>query len=849
MPIEVETRDLAGIPFRLGEYLVEPSLNRLSRGDSTTQLELKVMDVLVCLAERVGEVVTRQEIVDRVWATEFISDNTLTHAITELRNALGDDARNPSFIETIHRRGYRLIATIEPSVSDEVGDAKVARFPVPERPSRFEGDRSPYPGLAAFTEADAEFFFGREDEVAKMWRKLTSRRLLAVIGPSGVGKSSFLRAGVIPARPEGWGVIICQPGEAPFPALARALVPIFAGDIEATTQLVDISDGDRAVAVVSRWRDRHKQAVLIVDQFEELFTLNPPETQERFATTLRRLVDDADVHVLLSLRDDFLHRCHEKPSLVPVFEDLTPIGQPGTEALVRALIEPARRLGFEFEDADLPKEMASEVEGERSALPLLAFAVARLWDERETESRTMTRSAYDEIGGVGGALGKHAEATLKAIGDDRMPIVRELFRNLVTAEGTRAVREWDELLSVFDEHDRGVAEGVLLRLVDARLLTSFEEEAVEGDGRRRVEVVHESLLSSWPRLVRWQSQDADAAQLRDQLRQAARTWDEHDRTDDLLWTGSAFREYEMWRERYPGGLTDVEENFGAAMSRSAKRRARRRRIAATAVLALAMVLAVVFGTLWRRSVQETRRAEASKLLALAEVQLDTDPTEALAYTISSLELADTFEARSFALRALWEGPPLRALDLRQASDAEFQANTFSPDGRWLAVAGLVSEDVLVYGEAGGKPIILGGHKVSASGEIQCGWTRDGLLVTGHWTEGRARVWSIPEGRMIREIDLGGDAFWVVGDTHLLARIVETEAVTGKKLFRLRSWRLPDGQPQELGEVHQRGAFDRNGKSWIYTEDESIYSRPLPVNAGVTDTMIARHSSGGAEVHH
>ena len=188
MPRQFENPEVGGGPFRLGEWLVEPSLNRVSRGETTIQLELKVMDVLVCLAENAGEVVTRQEIVDRVWATEFISDNTLTHAITEIRNALGDDARNPSFIETIHRRGYRLIGSIEAEVSDERGISRVARFPVRERPETGTEDRSPYPGLAAFTEADAEFFFGREDEVAQMWRKLTSRRLLAVIGAVGGGK-------------------------------------------------------------------------------------------------------------------------------------------------------------------------------------------------------------------------------------------------------------------------------------------------------------------------------------------------------------------------------------------------------------------------------------------------------------------------------------------------------------------------------------------------------------------------------------------------------------------------------------------------------------------------------------
>ncbi len=242
------------------------------------------MDVLVCLAERAGEVVTRQEIVDRVWATEFISDNTLTHAVTELRNALGDDARNPSFIETIHRRGYRLIAPVEPSVSDEAGESKVARFPVRERPRDLDEDRSPYPGLAAFTEEDAEFFFGREAEVA---RDVAQADLASAAGGDrsvGVGKSSFLRAGVIPARPEGWGVFVCQPGEAPFAcAGAGAGAGVRRrqrGDRASSSTCVTLNE---TVAMVSRWRERHDQALLVVDQFEELFTLNPPEVQAGFA--------------------------------------------------------------------------------------------------------------------------------------------------------------------------------------------------------------------------------------------------------------------------------------------------------------------------------------------------------------------------------------------------------------------------------------------------------------------------------------------------------------------------------------------------------------------------------------
>ncbi|MHC4934225.1 MAG: nSTAND1 domain-containing NTPase, partial [Planctomycetota bacterium] len=653
-------------------------------------------------------------------------------------------------------------------------------------------------------------------------------------------------------RPEGWGVLVCQPGEAPFAALARALVPEFAGDIDATAQLVDIRDGDRAVAMVSRWRDRYGQALLIVDQFEELFTLNPSDTQTVFSEFLRRLVDDAEVHVLLAMRDDFLYKCHHYEPLRPIFDALMPLEQPNADSLRLALVEPAGRLGFAFDNEELPGEMIAQVEGERGALPMLAFAVARLWEKRDREKRILTNRAYEEIGGVGGALGQHAEATLKAIGDERLPIVREIFRNLVTAEGTRAVREAGELLSVFSEAERTDAEAVLRRLVDARLLTSFEEEEVEGGGRRRVEVVHESLLTSWPRLVRWQTQDADAAQLRDQLRQAARTWDEHDRTDDLLWTGSTYREFELWRERYPGGLTEIEEAFAAAMSHHAKRRKRRRRILAASVVALAVVVASVFGVLWRRSVQETRRAEAAKLLALAEVQIDEGPTEALAFATASLELTDTHEARRFAVRALAAGPPLRVLALEAFSYAQFAVPAFSPDGKWLAVAGLATEDVLVFGENGGQPIILGGHAVSAANPIQCAWTGDGLLVTAHQTEQRVRVWSVPEGRVLRTIEFEGPTYWLGGERHLLAE-VGPGAYGQPGPTQLLRWELPDGEAEHVGwfDMASLGiwssGFDPNGKFWVYSKGDRVYSRALPETPGMADAVIARHSSDGASV--
>ena len=334
---------------------------------------------------------------------------------------------------------------------DRLGSARALAHALEEVTQRLPGfeTRRPYPGLASFTEEDAEYFFGREFEVEAVWKKLKRPRMLALIAPSGAGKSSFLRAGLLPTLPRGWKALIATPGNRPFQSLAHALAPAFAGDAQAVQALLRFEDADTAVSLLQRFRQRHEHALVILDQFEELFTLSPPEVQEAFAKLLGRLVLEADLHVILSLRDDFLFRCQDHSALVPAFSDLTPLPALSESALRRALVQPALACGYRFEDEALVDEMVAEVRQEKGALPLLAFAASRLWETRDREKGLLTREAYQEIGGVAGALAQHAEATLERIGTQRTPLVRELFRNLVTAQGTRAVREREELLSVF----------------------------------------------------------------------------------------------------------------------------------------------------------------------------------------------------------------------------------------------------------------------------------------------------------------------------------------------------------------------------------------------------------------
>jgi hypothetical protein len=397
--------------------------------------------------------------------------------------------------DAARRRVWAGIGGDPPEIAATPWAAVIRRAVAADRERRYEGasalaraleeitlrvvgaeDKRPYPGLASFGEADAEYFFGREVEVEAMWRKLRRPGLLALIGPSGAGKSSFLRAGLLPARPEGWGAVVASPGDRPFTCLAQAFVPEVESDRESLEGLVRFEEPDVAVALVARWRQRHAQVLVVVDQFEELFTQSPEAVQEAYARLLHRLALEADVHVLLAMRDDFLFHCQRFETLQPIFSELTPMGAPSGAGLRRAVVQPALKCGYRFEDEALVETMIAEVEGERGVLPLLAFACAQLWERRDREQGVLSRAAYEEIGGVAGALAQHAEATLEGIGRDKDPLVREIFRNLVTAHGTRAARDREELLSVFPDRERGAVAGILDALVASRLLVSYEAE-------------------------------------------------------------------------------------------------------------------------------------------------------------------------------------------------------------------------------------------------------------------------------------------------------------------------------------------------------------------------------------
>ncbi len=482
-----------------------------------------------------------------------------------------------------------------------------------------------------------------------------------------------------------------------------------------------------------------------------------------------------------------------------------------------------------------------------------------MWERRDRTQGLLTRSAYQAIGGVAGALAQHAEATLGTVGGEKLPLVRELFRNLVTAEGTRAVRDVDELLTVFPEDQRTDAEVVLKTLIDARLLTSYEAHATEPGQRagRRVDVVHESLLSAWPRLVRWRTEDEGSAQLRDQLRQAAHLWEEKGRPDDLLWTGTSYQEYQVWRARYPGGLSEGEETFARSMVARAGRRRRVRRIAYASVLAAVALVASGLGILLRKSVQETAQREAAQLLALGRLRLADYPSAALAYAIASLERSDNDPARRFAVEALAPGPPALLL-LDQVASVGL---AWSADGKYLAVGGQAGL-VLVSRETGERRQ-LSPTDARDHFEAVTGFTSDGRrLVTIPSNSRRVlEVWTVPEGRFERTLDLGRPMSMLGPlDDYLLGFEWDHSAPKDERTALVHRIFLDGSPDQVLGRwtVHGPGTIDfdvdprarsissRNTTS--SSSNGSTTSRPRPASSALTrgngyPSMCGRRATG------
>jgi basic membrane lipoprotein Med (substrate-binding protein (PBP1-ABC) superfamily)/DNA-binding SARP family transcriptional activator len=428
---------------------------------------------------------------------------------------------------------------------------------------------NPFNGLHAFTEADAERFFGRDRLVASLVRRLAAgSRLLALVGASGSGKSSVLHAGLVTAVRKGavegsddWLIALMVPGSQPFREAEAALLRSTLDAPDGLGAVLDEPEDGLLRACLRLLPDSTSRVLLVIDQFEELFTLGaPPPARDRFIRNLEVLLDDpyGRVVVAIGLRADLYGLPLEYPVFAEMLADgivnvvpLTP------DELESAAEEPAARAGATLEPA-LLVQLLSDVAGRPGGLPLFQYALTELFDRRD--GALLTLDAYHEMGGVSGAIARRAEDLFLSLGPDERDAAKQLFLRLVTiadqgAWGRRRVAA-GEIAAI--STDLVALQTVLDRFAEHRLLT-LDRDPVTGSPT--VEVAHEALLDQWPRLRRWIDDGRRDVLAHARLATALTEWEASGRQPGYLLSGQRLADYEEWARTSTLRLSTTEQRF------------------------------------------------------------------------------------------------------------------------------------------------------------------------------------------------------------------------------------------------------------------------------------------------
>ena len=413
-------------------------------------------------------------------------------------------------------------------------------------------DGNPYRGLRAFSEEDAAVYFGREDlidEVLDRFRE--GHGFVSIVGPSGSGKSSAVQAGVMPAlREAGETVVLLQPGSRPLWELAGALDRAGLGS-RATLLRRFENEPDSLAGLVER------PVVIVIDQFEELFTLAEPDDATRFGQLVARAVRDprCRLRVVTTLRADYYDRPLSMPELAGVFADAAVSVKPmSAQGIERAVVEPARAVGRQVEPALLAQIVADMVD-EPGALPLLQYTLFELF---ELSENGLTMEGYREIGGIHGALAQGAEETLDELDAEGKAIVEQLFMRMIRKGRAAATSRPATLRELLDLEDDRVALQGVLEAFGARRLLTFGRDA---SGSAVVEIAHEYLISEWPQLGTWIEEHSDDLDRLVALGTVAQDWEDSDRSEDYLLRGERLDATSRWADLASLKLTRGEAAF------------------------------------------------------------------------------------------------------------------------------------------------------------------------------------------------------------------------------------------------------------------------------------------------
>jgi WD40 repeat protein len=679
------------------------------------------------------------------------------------------------------------------------------------RPWVDEGRERPYRGLRPFTEADAGWMFGREREEQKLLDALRDgQRFVTVVGASGSGKSSLVRAGVIPAVRTGafdgqqrWRALVMRPGPRPCHSLAMRLLELRRSVEGTTSDLVedgryvdDLAErvlrspsalADMADLLLGR-DDRNEQLLLVVDQLEELFTeataastpaahgtgaaLEPgTKLAPEGVALLRNLLcatgePNGRVRVILTVRADFTGECLAVPELAQRMERMSfALAPMGSEQLRAAIRRPALRVGYDVEAA-LVDALVQATAGVAGRLPLFQHTLDLLWDVRDKKTRRMTYAAYIEhVGSIEESVARRAEtvfAVLVSASPGHEAVVRRMFMRLVhLGEGTGDTRRQ---MPYGDLPNDAAARSVLDAFVDARLLVTDAYRGGSGaQPEQAVEIAHEALLGRWGRLRRWLNENRETLRILQEVDLAAAEWQARGRPADELWRGG--RLARAWEVLVDGGadLSLEERAFldAAKAAEDLERRAKTRRqrwllgAAAGASVVLSLALAVAIA----QYLEAKRLADANEQLAQQE-QAQAERAEQQA------ERAAQQAARAEAAAAAAKREQERAEDLAREEQGARASLLASIPGQEL---GALELGVLAVGEVSQRGLpspqvakgqhdaltrarkvtVLAGHTQKV---VAAAWSPDGTCLATAGGDGTTRLWDAATGKPRTTLD-------------------------------------------------------------------------------------------------
>lgn len=465
------------------------------------------------------------------------------------------------------------------------------------RAVEWPANKSPFPGLRPFTEADAPIFYGRGREIDALVRQLEQSRFVAVVGASGSGKSSLVGAGLIPrlranaisgenVGSKDWLIARFTPGSKPFEALASSLmdtVPAFASTNPRvyTKELDDFAKNlkenpDRLARTMEHALKSEKnwvEILLFIDQFEEIFTLTQTQETESFATMLAHAVTSPRLRVVVTLRADFYHRAVPHLQLSELLRQGSfPLAAPKRDTLRQMIERPAEHAGLTFEEG-LVDRILDDTGDEPGNLALMAYLLEELYHNREDHGR-LTLRAYEALGGVQGAIGRRAEAIFSELDVEAQHSLTSVFRELVEVdergEPTRRRAKYSAVANSVP------AQQLLAALTDERARLLVQDQDTEGHAV--VEVAHEALLRQWPRLVKWVADEEEHLRLRHHIQRALEEWEAHEHESGYLLKGSRLEDALQWVEEFPA-TPDVQNFVTVSHQAKVQQEAEERRIA------------------------------------------------------------------------------------------------------------------------------------------------------------------------------------------------------------------------------------------------------------------------------